>query len=141
MRVLKNHNHDNGDANSSGGPAYQPQAAAQDHEHHDNCSKVSKVNTQAGHDKRMRPKIVATGTEPGANASDAVKERETICTLNIIFHYQEYFVIFYLNAMLYLLYLQSFGLLDVTMTCCRLLQHTTEVLPLLQPPTPRVLLE
>ena len=58
----------------------------------ENCSKVSKVKTQAGHDKRMCPKIVAAGTEPGANASDAVKERETICTSNIIFHYQEYFV-------------------------------------------------
>jgi len=56
MRVLKNHNHDNGDTNSSGGPAYQPQAAAQDHEHYENCSKASKkVKTQAGHDKRCCP--------------------------------------------------------------------------------------
>jgi len=98
--------------------------------------KSPRSRLKRGTTKGCAQRLLLPAPNNGANASDAVKERETICTLNIIFHYREYFVIFYLIAMLYLLSLQSFGLLDVTMTCCRLLQHTTEVLPLLPQPSP-----
>ena len=47
MRVFKINNHDCFNADSPGGPAYQPQAAAQDHEHHEHRSKVPKVKTRA----------------------------------------------------------------------------------------------
>jgi len=98
MCAFKIHNHDLCDVDSSEGPTYatgrvalllqkfmspfaRPQAAAQDHEHQVRRAKVSTVKTRKcssclklGHDRRTCPKLVASGTERGANESDAVRE-------------------------------------------------------------------